>query len=108
MKFSYQLEKFSLARRALMLPHPDGEAASIVSAFFEISHALHQFDRSQVPDEVRDWLRKTESFMEVTGLADPANEGLYKVRAGSLTTDEKLELSHLVDELAHWFRRADQ
>lgn len=107
MKFSYQAEKLSIARRALMLPHPDGEAASIAGAFSEISHALHRFDRSQVTDEVRDWLRKIDSFMDVTGLSDTTGEGLYMVRARSFTTDEKLELSSLVDELAHWFRRDD-
>lgn len=40
MKFGYSAEKFSDARRSLMLPHPQGEAQSIADAFFECDSGL--------------------------------------------------------------------
>jgi len=35
MKYSYQTEKLSVARSALMLPHYKGEAHAIASAFHQ-------------------------------------------------------------------------
>jgi hypothetical protein len=105
MNFGYQSEKFSVARRALMLPHPRGEDASIASAFGECTLGLHHLDRSTLDDDARAWVRRLEELMDTTGLSDPATDGLWAVKARKLSIDEKLELSRTVDELAHWFHR---
>ena len=103
MKYSYQAEKFAGARRALMLPHPTGEAASIESAFSQCRLGVHQLDRSQLDDDARDWLAKLDRFMDTSGLADPYSKGLSQIKAETLTESEKFELSRIIDELAHWF-----
>lgn len=105
MDFGYQSEKFSVARRALMLPHPHGEDASIASAFFECSLGLTDLDRSKLDDNATAWIRRLEKLMDNTGLSDPAGNGLHALKAQKLSIDEKLELSRIVDELAHWFHR---
>ena len=103
MKYSYQAEKLAGARSALMLPHPTGEAASIASAFHECHVGLHQLDRSQLDHNARDWLAKLDRFMDTSGLADPYSQGLWQIKAETLTESEKFELSRIIDELAHWF-----
>ena len=105
MKYSYQAEKFAGARRALMLPHPTGEAASIESAFSQCRLGVHQLDRSQLDDDARDWLAKLDRFMDTSGLADPYSKGLSQIKAETLTESEKFELSRIINELVHWFRR---
>ena len=106
MKYSYPAEKFSTARRCLMLPHTSGEAESIMHAFHECSLGLHDLDRDDLDENARDWVRKLEELMNTDGLNDPSDRGLWKVKAEQLSNDEKIELSHVVDELAHWFDRA--
>lgn len=103
MSFTYQAEKFSSARSALMLPHFSGEHISIANAFHEISLALHQFDRSQLDDSATSWIKKLDSLMDTEDLSDPNQEGLWAVKAKTLSEDDKIELSMVVDELAHWF-----
>ena len=103
MKYSYQAEKFASARRALMLPHPRGEAPSIAGAFHECHLGLHHLDRNQLNDTARDWLAKLDRLMETSGLQDPHGKGLWQIKAETLTESEKFELSQVVDELAHWF-----
>ena len=105
MKFSYQSEKFSAARRALMLPHSGGEAASIAGAFHECSLGLHKLNDNALDDDARSWVYKLKKLMDTSGFVDPDERGLWTVKAASLTTDQKLELSRVVDELAHWFER---
>ena len=103
MKHSYQAEKFSSARRALMLPHPQGEAKSIAAAFHECDRGLAQFNRNQLDQEAKDWLVKLDKLMNTSGLNDPQKKGLWQVKAETLSESERLELSHIVDELAHRF-----
>jgi hypothetical protein len=104
MTYGYQSEKLSAARSALMLPHSRGEAASITSAFHEIHLAFHRMDESGLDDNARTWIRKIKEFMDTTGLADPDSEGLWTIKARQLDTDDQIELSRCVDELANWFR----
>ncbi len=103
MKHSYQAEKFSAARRALMLPHPRGEATSIAAAFHECSLGLTQFNRNQLDQDAKDWLAKLDRLMNTSGLNDPNKKGLWQVKAETLSDGEKVELSHIIDELAHRF-----
>jgi hypothetical protein len=105
MKFGYQLEKFSAARSALMLPHPRGESESIASAFHACSLGLHGLELDSLDDNVRDWIRKVEAFMDTAGLSNPDGRGLWVIKADSLTEEQKFELSRVVDELAHYFDR---
>jgi hypothetical protein len=103
--FAYQAEKFSAARQCLMLPHPRGEAESIASAFHECSLGLHDLRRDELDNNARQWVAKLEELMETKGLEDPSGRGLWTVKAQQLTVDQKIELSRVVDELAHWFDR---
>ena len=107
MRFSYQKEKFNVARCCLMLPHTNGDAHSIMEAFRECGHALHDFDRSLLDDDAQSWVRRLEEFMNTDGLSDPEEKGLWQVKAETLNHDEKIELSNIIDELAHWFARDD-
>lgn len=105
-RFSYQKKQFSAARSSLMLPHPEGEAASIASAFYECSRGLHTLDEQELDDSVRYSLTKVKELMDTSGLANPADpdqRGLWMVKADSLTEEQKFDLSRAVDELAHWF-----
>jgi hypothetical protein len=104
MIYGYQSEKLSAARSALMLPHPDGEATSIANAFHLLHLAFHRMDESGLDDNARIWIRKLKELMDTNGLVDPDSVGLWRIKAQQLGTDEKVELSRCVDELAHWFR----
>lgn len=105
MKYSYQAQKLSAARSALMLPHYEGEAHAIKNAFHECSLAFHQFDENQLDEIARDWIRKLKNFMDTTGIVDDVGEGAWLVKAQSLLIDEQRELSYIIDELAHWLNR---
>lgn len=86
-----------------MLPHALGEQVSIAAAFAQCHLGLHQFDRSLLDSTSQTWVTRLEVFMNTSGLSDPKREGLWTVKAKTLNTDEKNELSNLIDELAHWF-----
>ena len=103
MKCAYVSEKFAIARKSLMLPHPDGDTKSIVYAFFECSLSLRTLNRYDLDDRARTSLRKLKELMDTTGLDDPLGRGLYTVKAERLSLDQKAELSREVDYLASWF-----
>lgn len=89
--YMYQSEKLDQARVALMLPHPHGEAASCAEAFKLCDSAFRNLNEDRIGDEdARAWI---DIIKRMTGKAE------------SLTTDDKLELSRVVDELASWFDR---
>ncbi|MBB3277425.1 MULTISPECIES: hypothetical protein [unclassified Pseudoxanthomonas] len=103
MRYSYQAEKLSSARHALMLPHSLGEAQSIADAFHEISLALHQLDVSKLNESAKRWIAILQGYMDTTGVSDPDSEGAWVVKARTFTTDDQIRISTAVDELAHWF-----
>ena len=103
MKYPYVSEKFAIARKSLMLPHPDGDTKSIVYAFFECSLSLRTLNQYDLDDRARTSLRKLKELMDTTGLDDPLGRGLYTVKAERLSLDQKAELSREVDYLATWF-----
>ncbi len=112
MKYSYQAEKFSTARSCLMLPHARGEATSIAGAFHECSLGLHDLDEkglmdSVLHDDAKALIRELRKIMSTEGLKDPNKVGLYTVKAESLSYEERLRLSHIIDELNFWFRESD-
>lgn len=104
MSFSYAAEKFASARSALMLPHPQGEAQSIASAFFECHIGLDRLDRSLLDDDARKWLNELDLLMSTSGLEDPHREGLHLLKARMLSVDDQFQLSSVIDELQCWFR----
>lgn len=105
MRYGYQSEKLSAARRSLMLPHPQGVETAIASAFHACDLAFHGFDESGLDDNARSWIAKIKGFMDTTNISDTSGAGTWAVKARSLTIDDQFELSRVVDELAHWFQR---
>ena len=100
--------KLGEARRSLMVPHPDGEEKSIAQAFQEISQGLHCFNIGDLQDKnVEGWLIKLQQIMDTHGLADPSKIGLYQVKAATLSTRERSELSGVVDQLAQWLKETE-
>lgn len=106
-KYSYQAEKLSVARTSLMLPHTQGEAKSIASAFHACSLAFGDMDRISLADDPRRWVETIEGFMDTSGIKDSAGIGTHELKARTLTADDQRELSRAIDELAHWFDRED-
>jgi hypothetical protein len=106
MKFGYQAKTFSDARSSLMLPHAKGEADSIANAFHECSLGLNNLSRDSLDDYARGLVLKLEALMDTSGLKDPSGEGLWTVKARRMTVDQKLDLSHVVNELADWFAQS--
>ena len=107
MKYTRQVETFSAARRALMLPHPDGEAESIVSAFAECDRGIKDVDQGGLDEHAWEWLGKLEALMNTDGLELKFGKALWTLKAERLSEDEKFELSDVVNSLADWFTQAD-
>jgi hypothetical protein len=104
-RFSYQTEKLSQARSALMAPHPWGEEKSFAEAFDYCTRAFKDFDVTQVKDEnARCWIETIKRLKDTTNVQDPSGEGTWVDRARAMTEEEKREFSDAVDELASWFR----
>ena len=103
LKFSFPAEKFKAARSHLMLPHPKGEAASIASAFAECAFGISKVDPADLDDYARELLSKLNALIDPIGLRDPADRGMYTIKAEKLSIEQRRELSSTVDELASWF-----
>jgi hypothetical protein len=103
--YSHAAERFAAARRSLMLPFPNGEAAGIVGAFTECRLGLRELPRHELEDPAAGWLRTLDALMNTEGINDPMGSGAFKLKALRLTNAEKSDLSRVVDELAQWFRR---
>jgi hypothetical protein len=103
--YSYASKRFSEARSALMLPHPEGEAQSIAMCFFDCKMGLTDIKREHLDDDAAAWVETLGEFMNTEGIEDPGGVGTYLLRARQLTTDDQMTLSRIVDELAHYFDR---
>jgi hypothetical protein len=90
MPYMRQAEKLSAARHCLMLPHSRGIDDSIAEAFRECDLAFSRMDEGPLDDNARKWVARVKTLAEVA-------------KGRSLSTDEQVELSQVVDELAHWF-----
>lgn len=89
-----------------MLPFSEGEAAAIANAFHLCHKALEELrhDKSKIEQEsIQAWLDVVEQTMDTTGLEDPEGVGLWRIKAQSLTEQEKSDFSDAVYELAGWF-----
>jgi hypothetical protein len=105
MEFPRQAERFAVARRCLMLPHPEGVAESIAKAFEACAIGLRSFHRGALDQNAGAWLQRIEALMDISGITGADERERRLTRAAQLTTDEQADLSRLVDELAHWFER---
>jgi hypothetical protein len=108
MSYGYPAEKFSIARRALMLPHTQGEHESVAIAFHECRLGLHRMNRSKLDEDARLWIHALECFMDTEGYSDSGGESARTIKAKSLTTEDKVAISRLVDDLAQWFDRQER
>ena len=106
MDYGYQWEKLCSARRCLMLPHSKGIEQSIADCFHDCSLAFHRLDESGLDSNAKRYISVIKDLMDTTGLVDPSEKGLWFVKAHQFTTDQQLELSRNVDELAYWFGRS--
>lgn len=109
MRFSYPAEKLSEARACLMLPHIEGEEGSIMHAFHACKRGLDDLEGKGadqfLDDSAQDWVKAIKALMSTEGIEDEKGEGTWILKARQLTTDDRLQLSRCVDELAHWFDR---
>ncbi|SEO44010.1 hypothetical protein SAMN05428959_10827 [Duganella sp. CF517] len=109
LSYTYQAEKLADARRYLMLPHTEGEEASISECFHACSLAFNKFDESTLNDDARIWVAKLKKLMDTKDVpAATDGKGLWHAKALGFTTDDKIELSTLIDELAFWFSYNDR
>jgi hypothetical protein len=61
-------------------------------------------DEKGLDDNARRWVMQIKEFMNTDGVGKP-NEGAWMAKARTLSTDQQIDLSRAVDELAHWFDR---
>lgn len=104
-KYAYAWEKFSAARRSLMLPHPRGEASSIADAFHECSLGLRDIQLDDLDSDSRSSVLTLQSLMNTDGIEDVNGIGTWRIKGDRLSVDQRIDLSRLIDELASWFRR---
>ena len=86
-----------------MLPHPNGEAQTIASAFVECSLGLMDLQTDDLGEGVQGWLGKLRDLMDTSDIPDTSAHQLFELKARQLTEAQKIELSQIVDELASWF-----
>lgn len=107
LRYSYQVEKFSLARSCLM-PSKSPGADAIAAAFFACTHAFEDMEEKDfengLDDRARSLVATIKRFMDTSGIVDPRGKGTWTVKARSLTVDEQRELFGAVNELSAWFR----
>ena len=103
MSYSFPAEKFSLARDALMQPHPDGQHAALEAALIECRVGLHRMNRSKLDSTTRSQIFTLEGFMDSTGFSAVDGESAWTVRLKGLSDQERSEIFRLVDELANFF-----
>jgi hypothetical protein len=105
-KFHYQMEKFSEARRALMLPAESDRAHRIGAAFTAMMRGLRELKTDEIVEpQVLDDLAQLKRLMDATGIEDPHGLGTHFLRAQRLTESEQDQLADVVDDLADYFCR---
>ena len=100
--YMHLAEKLSDARRALMLPHPEGETESIVNAFSECSKVLRIQPTPDLDDSASGWAETILGLMDTSKFDESAGDGTWDLKVSSLSVEDKYELSNAVDELANW------
>jgi hypothetical protein len=100
--YMYLAEKLRDARRALMLPHPQGETESIVNAFSECSKVLRIQPTPDLDDSASGWAETILALMDTSKFEESAGDGTWDLTAISLSIEDKYALSNAVDQLASW------
>jgi hypothetical protein len=103
MKFSYQWQKLSEARSCLMLPHQNGEAHDIATAFHACYLGLSDFDLSSVDEDQQRNAKEILNAIDTSAIPEKYENGRWNEKALRLSTDEKLAFSKAVDNLASYF-----
>lgn len=103
MEFRPQVERFASARRCLMLPHPDGDAAAISKCFVACHAGLRSLRRGLLDAHAQQWLEQLEQLMSTETIEANSDSERLQKRAQQLSAEEQSDLSRLVDELANWF-----
>jgi len=98
------MQKLHDARRCLMLPHPDGEAASIAEAFAECRAGLDVLP-THLDEDAHPYVDTINEAMDTSGIENPYDRGADTVKAEKLTPEQKYEFSRAVDELASYLNR---
>lgn len=101
--YKYAAEKLAAARRALMAPHPDGEADSFGHAFLECDFGIRDVQLDKLDDNARTLIATIRRLMDTTGIDDPQDRGTWFLKAERLNVDDKCQFSRAIDELADWF-----
>jgi len=104
MDYLNSAHKLSAARRALMLPHFQGEAYSICLAFQNVSDSLFGVDLDDLDETPREWITELHQFLDTSDFQH-LETGRFLAKAEEMSGDEMVELSRLIDELANWFFR---
>jgi hypothetical protein len=89
-----------------MLPHPRGEAESIATAFYECALGLQALPTEELDQEVQNWIKQLQAFLDTSGIEGSAEDGLWLLKAQQLTEEQKFELSGIIDELAAYLSQA--
>jgi hypothetical protein len=106
MSTDYLGQKFSEARRALMIPHYGDEARALAGAINSCATALHNEQIKLVKDD--EMLRHLDTIrrhLPAADLSDSAHVGTSLIKAQMMTQAEKAEFSRAVDILADWAHR---
>jgi hypothetical protein len=102
--FGYQAERLRKAVYALMLPHPSGEADSIIRALHECSMAFQDLDREDLDESAKEWVQKIDGFLGGESLHSTSQEQ-WLVKAKTLSPEKQFELSRCIYELNAWFHQ---
>lgn len=98
MTYAFQAVGFARARRSLMWPHPNGEAAALTDALDSCGQALTRLDRSGFDTDVVRWLESLENL-----LGAHARTQFARAPVSPWSTLEQEQFANLVDVLADWF-----
>lgn len=97
MNYGYPMQKFSEARRCLMLPHPEGEIRAMVLAMYHSRIGLEHVPEGVLEEPAAKWALELGALIKREKGRDPCEI------AEELSFDERLTLSGLIDQLADYF-----
>jgi hypothetical protein len=106
--YRYAAEKLGAARRALLAPPPGGDAEAFAGAMMEFDIGMNRLPVSDLDESARGLAATIRGIMSTDGIADPTGRGTINIRASQLTSDEKRQLAHAIDDLADWLERRSQ
>ena len=102
--FGYQAERLRSAVKALMLPHPGGEAEAIARALYNCSLAFQDLDRDDLDEGAKEWAQRIDEFLAIENTGAGA-QAQWRANAEKLSSELKFELSRCIYELNAWFHQ---